>query len=137
MDAKQNAELMREVFGAIERRDAQRVFGLCHADVEFHWPRPCRMAASRRASAAIGRGGPRHGCRSSPPRRSNRWNHASWRPLTERSSCSGDSEVSAPNGERLDTPVLGLYQVRDGKLARAQMFYFDPVAVADFLVRAS
>ena len=38
MDAKQNAELMREVFGAIERRDAQRVLGLCHADVEFHWP---------------------------------------------------------------------------------------------------
>ena len=43
----------------------------------------------------------------------------------------------SPNGERLDTPVLGLYQVRAGKLARAQMFYFDPVAVADFLVQAS
>jgi hypothetical protein len=31
-------------------------------------------------------------------------------------------------GRWLDTPVLGLYQVRDGKLARAQMFYFDPLA---------
>jgi hypothetical protein len=26
-------------------------------------------------------------------------------------------------GRSLDTPVLGLYQVRDGRLARAQMFY--------------
>jgi ketosteroid isomerase-like protein len=36
----------------------------------------------------------------------------------------------------LGTPVLGLYQVRDGKLARAQMFYFDTATVNDFLVRA-
>ncbi len=41
-----------------------------------------------------------------------------------------------PAGGRLDTPVLGLYQVRDGKLARAQMFYFDPLAAAEFLARA-
>jgi len=42
----------------------------------------------------------------------------------------------SPNGEHLDTPVLGLYQVRDGRLARAEMFYFDPVTVNDFLSRA-
>jgi ketosteroid isomerase-like protein len=36
-------------------------------------------------------------------------------------------------GRQLDTPVLGLYQVREGKLARAQMFYFDPLAAAEFL----
>jgi len=40
-------------------------------------------------------------------------------------------------GRQLDTPVLGLYQVRDGKLARAQMFYFDPLAAAEFLAAAS
>jgi uncharacterized protein len=38
-------------------------------------------------------------------------------------------------GERFDGPVLGLYQVRDGRLARAQMFYFDTAAVADFLAQ--
>jgi hypothetical protein len=32
--------------------------------------------------------------------------------------------------------VLGLYGVRDGKLARAQMFYFDTAAALDFLERA-
>jgi len=39
-------------------------------------------------------------------------------------------------GRELDTPVLGLYRVRDGKLARAQMFYFDPLAAAEFLAAA-
>jgi hypothetical protein len=38
--------------------------------------------------------------------------------------------------ERLDAPVLGLYQVREGKLARAQMFHFDTAAIVGFLARA-
>jgi uncharacterized protein len=42
----------------------------------------------------------------------------------------------SPAGEGLETPVLGLYQVRHGKLARAQMFYFDSSGVNDFLARA-
>jgi ketosteroid isomerase-like protein len=42
----------------------------------------------------------------------------------------------SPSGERFDGEVLGLYGVRDGKFARAQMFYFDAVAALDFLNRA-
>jgi len=42
----------------------------------------------------------------------------------------------SPTGERCDTPVLGLYLLRDGKLARAQMFYFDSAEVGGFLRRA-
>jgi ketosteroid isomerase-like protein len=42
----------------------------------------------------------------------------------------------SPNGQRFDGEVLGLYEVRDGKLARAQMFYFDAVAVRRFLTAA-
>jgi ketosteroid isomerase-like protein len=38
-----------------------------------------------------------------------------------------------PAGQRLDIEVLGLYGVRDGKFARAQMFYFDTTAVLRFL----
>ena len=37
------------------------------------------------------------------------------------------------NGERFDCEVLGLYEVRDRLLYRAQMFYFDSVAVRKFL----
>jgi ketosteroid isomerase-like protein len=42
----------------------------------------------------------------------------------------------SPAGERFDGQVLGLYQVRDGRLARAQMFYFDTLALAGFLANA-
>jgi ketosteroid isomerase-like protein len=41
----------------------------------------------------------------------------------------------SPTGDRFDGPVLGLYRMRDGKLARAQMFHFDTAAVASFLAR--
>jgi ketosteroid isomerase-like protein len=39
-------------------------------------------------------------------------------------------------GDRCDEEVLGLYHVRGGKLARAQMFYFDTAAVVSFLAQA-
>ena len=42
----------------------------------------------------------------------------------------------SPGGERFDGPVLGLYTVHNGKLARAQMFYFDTPASVEFLARA-
>jgi ketosteroid isomerase-like protein len=38
-------------------------------------------------------------------------------------------------GERFEGEVLGLYRLREGKLVRTQMFYFDTVAVAGFLAR--
>ena len=43
----------------------------------------------------------------------------------------------SPTGERCDAPVLALYRVRDGKLVRAQMFYFDSEELAGFLARAA
>ena len=42
-----------------------------------------------------------------------------------------------PAGDSLDSEVLGLYRLRDGKLAGGQMFYFDPASVCAFLARAS
>ena len=41
------------------------------------------------------------------------------------------------DGDHFQMPVLGLYGVRDGKLARAQMFYFDTVSVLEFLNTAA
>jgi ketosteroid isomerase-like protein len=37
------------------------------------------------------------------------------------------------SGNRFEAPVVGLYEVRDGKFARAQMFHFDTAAILDFL----
>jgi ketosteroid isomerase-like protein len=42
-----------------------------------------------------------------------------------------------PDGERYDAPVVGIYEVRDGKFARAQMFHYDTAALVDFLERAA
>ena len=43
----------------------------------------------------------------------------------------------AANGERLDASVLGVYEVRDGLFARAQMFHFDTAALVAYLRRAA
>ena len=40
-------------------------------------------------------------------------------------------------GRRFDLPVIGLYEVRDGKFARAQMFHFDTAAILEFLATAN
>ena len=131
-----NMRVIFEIFSAIERRDLQRLVELCQADVEFHWP------------PVLPYGGTSRGLRAEPPS----WGHT-WIPLqpTEaerkmdpRIVAASDDEVVvlwrqrgiSPCGDRLDSLVLALYEIRDGKLARAQMFYFDPAAVVDFLATA-
>jgi hypothetical protein len=46
-------------------------------------------------------------------------------------------EAALVRGDGLETPVVGVYQLRTGKLARVQMIYFDTAAVNDFLARAN
>jgi hypothetical protein len=43
----------------------------------------------------------------------------------------------SPSGERFDGEVIGLYELRDFRLSRAQMFYFDEAALVRFLDRAA
>jgi ketosteroid isomerase-like protein len=49
----------------------------------------------------------------------------------------GDLDNRGCRGDRFDGPVVSLYRVREGKLARAQMFYFDTPALMNFLGRAT
>ena len=130
MNANQNTDVMLGIFSAIERRDFQRLLDLCQPDVEFLWPPSLPYAGGEREAWA-----------------------QTWVPLqpteTERRmdprvvAASGNEVVVlwqqrgvSPAGDRFDGSVLALYQLRDGKLARAQMFYFDTVGVAGFLARA-
>jgi ketosteroid isomerase-like protein len=46
------------------------------------------------------------------------------------------TRAMAPDGERFESPVVAIYEVRDGKLARAQMFHYDTAAILAFLERA-
>jgi ketosteroid isomerase-like protein len=134
MTARQNADVLLEIFAAIERRDAQRFLQLCETDAEFSWPPPlryagvCGLAAQRPIL--------------------ERWiplqPTGEERSMDPRVVAATDREVVilwrqrgvSRSGERCDSPVLGLYQVRGGRLARAEMFYFDPVAVSRFLATA-
>src|SRR5262245_21965997 len=138
-----NVEVMLQLFRAIEERDSDRStpeqeLALYQADVEFHWP------------AALPYGGTQRGL----TRRSGTSWSATWDPfqptaaerqMTPRVIGADDHEVAilyhqrgvSPSGERVDCEVIGLYELRDFKLSRAQMFYFDEAATSRFLGRAA
>jgi uncharacterized protein len=130
MSSDENKNLLLEVFRAIEERNDRRFSELLHSDFEIHWP----------PSLPYGEG------------KARTWTDT-WNPLqpTEaerrmdpRVVLANEDDVVvlwrqrglSPAGERFDGEVLGLYLVREGKLARAQMFYFDTVAVGSFLDKA-
>jgi ketosteroid isomerase-like protein len=132
----ENVQVMHNIFSAIERRDTQRFRELVHLDVEMHWP------------ASLPYGGTARGLMPQEPT----WS-ATWIPLQPseaeqrmdpRVVAASAEEVVVlwrqrgvtPAGDRCDEEVLGLYYVRGGKLARAQMFYFDTAAVVRFLAKA-
>lgn len=135
MTSPSSVDVILAAFDAVEDHDDARLAELCHPDAEFHWP------------PNLPYGGTVRGVRpGSPPAG---W-EAAWDPvqpteserrLDPRVVAATDDEVVvlwhqrglAPGGERFDSEVLGLYRVRRGKLARAQMFYFDPVAASAFL----
>lgn len=134
-----SVEVVLESFRAVERRDREGLAALQVPNIEFHWPLSLPYGGIAR-----GRGDE---VRPSPGR--ELW-MTTWDPFqpteAERAmdprvvAVGGDEVVVLWHqravdaaGERLDEPVLGLYEVRKGLLARAQMFYFDPVAVEAYL----
>jgi ketosteroid isomerase-like protein len=140
---EKNIQAMLEIFHLIETRDpknqanTQRGLELLQPDVEFHWPPSLPYGGSTRGIADV---------------KHPTWGET-WTPLqpTEverrmdpRVVAATEDEIVilwhqrgvSQQGERCDSEVLGFYRMRDGKLARAQMFYFDPVAIGAFLQRA-
>ncbi len=137
MSAEENIVVMRQIFEAVEHRDLVRMQELTDPQVEFHWPPPLPYAGVRRGLAAPGPS----------------W-EAAWIPLqptaTERRLdprviAANDDEVVilwrqrglSSRGDRYEGDVLALYRLRDRRLVRAQMFYFDVVRAAQFLARAA
>ena len=136
MSASRNVGVMREIFAAIEQRDAGRFAELMQPDVEFHWPPSLPYGGSTRGPEPDGPTWGRTWLRLQPDEAERR--------MDPRIVAAGDEEVvvlwrqrgRSPSGERLDSQVLGLYRLHDGRLARAQTFYFDPVTVAAFIAAA-
>ncbi len=138
-----NVGVMLDLFTAIEERDAkhrdvERERAFYQPDVEFHWP------------AALPYGGTLRGF---GPRSRPDWS-TTWTPLQPtRAERRMDPQVIgatdhrvvilyhqrgvSPTGERFDGEVIGVYEMRESRLARAQMFYFDEEACARFLARAA
>jgi hypothetical protein len=133
------AEVVLKAFQAVEQRDYEALIDLYHPEVEFHeapsLPYGGDTAGKEQVAADL------------------RWLET-WGPLqpteAERRmdpqiiSDDGTKVVAQyrqravdGSGRRLDSPVVGLYEVRDGKFARAQMFHFDTVAVVEFLAAAA
>jgi ketosteroid isomerase-like protein len=140
------ANTILDVFGAVEERDPQRFVMLCHPDATFHWP-PSLPYGTRTVDFGEERDQTTKATSGRPS-----W-ETIWDPLqptpAERSmdpqvvGAQADEVVVHwhqrgvdPDGDRLDEEVLGLYRVQEGKLVRAQMFYFDTTRVSTFLRQA-
>jgi ketosteroid isomerase-like protein len=130
MSARENIQIILEIFGAIEQRNAPRVFSLCDPTVEFLWPPSLPYAGGERGAWAA------TWVPLQPTEATRRMNPRVVGATEEEVVVLWQQRGVSPAGEGLETPVLGLYQVRHGKLARAQMFYFDSSGVNDFLARA-
>jgi uncharacterized protein len=140
----EEAQVALDVIRAVEDRDAERLFDLYHDEVEFHEAPSLPYGGSMRGKAYL-----REQLTSAPD---ETW-LGTWGPLQPTESerrmdprvvAVNGHEVTviytqralSPTGERFESPVLGLYEIRDGKFARAQMFHFDTAAILEFLERA-
>jgi ketosteroid isomerase-like protein len=132
------ADVVLQAIQAVEARDYEALIALYHPEVEFHeapsLPYGGTSVGKAEVAADLG------------------WLEA-WGPVqpTE-AERRMDPRVIADDGRevvviytqravdgagnRFASPVLGLYQVRDGRLARAQMFHFDTAAILEFLARS-
>jgi ketosteroid isomerase-like protein len=132
-----SSDVVLAVFAAVEQRDDAALARACQPDVEFCWPPSLPYGGTARGLEGRGAGWAAYWDRLQPT--------AALRRLDPRVVAAAGQEVVVlwrqrgltPAGESLDTEVLGLYHVREGKLARGQMFYFDPATVSAFLATAS
>jgi uncharacterized protein len=144
-EMQSNVKVVLALFRAVEERDRETLFELCHDDVEFHDAASLPYGGTVRGKAEI---------RARLEAASETTWLGTWGPLqptkAERSmdprviAAEGDQvavlytqRALSPGGERFTAPVVGLYEVRDGKFARAQMFHFDTAALLAFLDRAA
>ena len=142
MDSK--AQVVLDVIQAVQDRDAETLDRLYHDDLEFHEAPSLPYGGELKGKNVL------QAQLESAPEKT--WLGV-WAPLqpteAERRmdprviAVNGDEVVVkysargvSPDGERFESEVLALYEVRDGKFARAQMFHYDTAALNEFLGRA-
>ena len=128
-------EIVLEAFAAVDARDDERLKRISHPEASFVWPDSLQPSHFRTLQGKV----------------ATSWEEVwePFQPLPEFTTRRMNAQIVASSGtrvtvlrhqrginrrgERLDCEVLGLYEVRDGLLNRAQMFYFDSAAVRKFL----
>lgn len=133
-----STDIVMAAFAAVEERDERRLAELYHPEVEFHWPPSLPYGGSVQGAAAALQAGDRT-CFDQIWDPLQPTGHE--RRMDPRVVAATGQEVVVlwhqrglrSAGQRLDMETLGLYGVRDGKFARAQMFYFDTTTVLRFL----
>ena len=134
-----NASTVLEVLRVIEERQLDRLPALFHPEIEFHWPPglpysgdfkgPTVAQMNERFAATWMPLQPTEETRQMNPRVLA--THAAGRVIVHYIWKGLDAQ-----GRRFATETLADYQVRDGQLARAQMFYYDLPGMIAFLGRA-
>jgi ketosteroid isomerase-like protein len=139
-----DAEVALKSIRAVEERDGEQLFELLADDVELH-------DAPSLPYGGVANGKPSLEQQIERPLEET-W-LGTWDPVQPTESerrmdprvlAESDGEVVvryrpralAANGERFDAPVIGIYEVREGKVSRAQMFHYDTAAINAFLERA-
>jgi ketosteroid isomerase-like protein len=137
-------DIVLGIFSAVEERDRGKFLALCHEDVEFLDASSLPYGGTVQGKAAF---------QERLARTPERTWLGTWDPvqptvderrMDPRVVATAGEEVTVlftqravgADGERLESPVMGLYEVRDGMLARAQMFHYDTAAITAFLERA-
>lgn len=134
-----NIQTVLNIFRAIEEREPdsrnmEPLLELCQPDVELSWP------------PSLPYGGTSRGFQITGPSWSDFWDPLQPTPAYRRMdprvvAANGRNKVVVAyrqrgvnhRGERFETEVIGLYQMRDQKLLRAQMFYFDEAGTNRFV----
>jgi ketosteroid isomerase-like protein len=128
--------VVMEMLQAIENRQLERVRALYHPKVEFHWQPglPYGGSFSGPALATMHETFERTWFPLQPTEETRRMN-----PRVLATGDGGRVIVNYlwrgldPRGRRFETETLADYQIRDGRLVRAQMFYFDLGGTIRFL----
>ena len=136
MQEDRNLEVVRRLFAAVEERDLEGVLACYSEDVEIHeadvlpyggvWRG--HDGAARHAAAFVEAWNPFQG--SGETRLDARvWGDGAGTV----SALFRHRAVDPARGEQLDAPEVSIYQLRDGRIVRSQMFHADSAAVARFL----
>jgi uncharacterized protein len=138
------AEVVLAAISAVEHRDREKLFALYHDEVEFHDAPSLPYGGTTRGKGAmwerltkspettwIGTWGPLQ-----PTEAERRMDPRVIATAGEEVAVLYTQRAVSVQGERFEGPVIGLYKVRDGKFARAQMFHFDTADILGFLERA-